>query len=80
MEAKPEHMQQFAHVRDMHRRTMLAMTASMDENIGRVLARIREKGVEEKTLIFFLSGQWRSNWKPPQEPGRPVSVWAEYLA
>jgi hypothetical protein len=25
MEAKPEHLEQFAHVRDLHRRTMLAM-------------------------------------------------------
>ena len=71
MEAKPEHMQQFAHVRDMHRRTMLAMTASMDENIGRVLARIREKGVEENTLIFFLSDNGGPTGNPRTNPDAP---------
>lgn len=55
MEAKPEHMAEFAHVPDMHRRTMLAMMTSLDENVGRVLAKLREAKIEEKTLVFFLS-------------------------
>ena len=55
MEAKPEHLAQFAHVPDLHRRTLLAMMASLDENVGRVLAKLREVKLEKNTLIFFLS-------------------------
>jgi hypothetical protein len=39
MEAKPEHLAKFAHIPDLHRRAMLAMMASLDENVGRVLAK-----------------------------------------
>lgn len=55
MQAKPEHLAQFAHVPDLHRRTFLAMMASLDENVGRVLAKLRETGLETNTLVFFLS-------------------------
>jgi arylsulfatase A-like enzyme len=55
MEAKPEHLAQYAHIPDLHRRTMLGMMASLDENVGRVLAKLRETQQEENTLVFFLS-------------------------
>jgi len=55
MEAKPEHLGKFAHIPDLHRRTMLGMMASLDENVGRVLTKLRETGLEENTLVFFLS-------------------------
>jgi arylsulfatase A-like enzyme len=34
---------------------MLAMMASLDENVGRVLDKLREEKLEEDTLVFFLS-------------------------
>jgi len=68
MEAKPQHMQQFAHVRDLHRRTMLAMMASLDENVGRVLATLRQTGQEERTLIFFLSDNGGATGGPRPDP------------
>lgn len=55
MEAKPEHLASYAHIPDLHRRTMLGMMASLDENVGRVLAKLRETKLEENTLVFFLS-------------------------
>ncbi len=55
MQAKPEHLAKFAHIPDLHRRTMLGMMASLDENVGRVLAKLRATGLEENTLVFFLS-------------------------
>src|ERR1035437_2671285 len=35
--------------------TYAAMLSAMDDNVGRVLAKLREHGLEENTLIFFLS-------------------------
>jgi arylsulfatase A-like enzyme len=55
LEAKPEDLAKFAHVTDLKRRTMLAMMTSLDENVGRVLDKLREEKLEEDTLVFFLS-------------------------
>src|ERR1035437_5537968 len=42
-------------IKDQKRRTYAAMLSAMDDNVGRVLAKLREHGLEENTLIFFLS-------------------------
>jgi len=55
LEAKPADLEKFAHIRDLKRRTMLAMMASLDENVGRILDKLRETKLEEDTLVFFLS-------------------------
>jgi arylsulfatase A-like enzyme len=55
MHAPEKTVQQFAKVEDPTRRTYLAMLAKLDEAIGQVLAKLRELGLEEDTLIFFLS-------------------------
>jgi arylsulfatase A-like enzyme len=68
MEAKPEHLAQFTNVPDLHRRTMLGMMASLDENVGRVLATLRETKLEENTLIFFLSDNGGATGKPRRQP------------
>jgi len=68
MEAKAEHLAQFAHIPDLHRRTMLGMMASLDENVGRVLTTLRETKLEENTLIFFLSDNGGPTGKPRPQP------------
>lgn len=79
MDAKPEHLEQFAHVPDLHRRAFLAMMASLDENVGRLLGALRSAGVEEDTLVFFLSDNGGATGAPrpspdaPFEPGKNAS-------
>lgn len=68
MEAKAEHLAQYADVKDLHRRTMLAMMASLDENVGRVLTTLRETGLEENTLVFFLSDNGGPTGAPRTRP------------
>ncbi len=68
MEAKPEHLAQFAHIPDLHRRTMLGMMASLDENVGRVLTKLRETKLEENTLLFFLSDNGGATGSPRLQP------------
>jgi arylsulfatase B len=55
MQASDAYMKKYAHVDDVHRRIFLAMTAQMDHAVGRVLAKLRSAGVEEDTLVFFVS-------------------------
>jgi arylsulfatase A-like enzyme len=55
LEAPPESEAAFATVSDPTRRTYLAMLKELNAGIGRVLAKLREAGLEERTLVFFLS-------------------------
>jgi arylsulfatase A-like enzyme len=48
-------LQQFAAIEDPKRRTYAAMTAKLDEAVGKVLGKLRAAGLEERTLVFFLS-------------------------
>ena len=45
----------FAHIKDPKRRTYLAMTADLDAAVGTVLDKLRSAGLEDNTLVFFLS-------------------------
>jgi len=49
------YMKKLAHIEDVHRRIFAAMLANMDDSIGAVLAQLRKSGLEEDTLVFFLS-------------------------
>lgn len=55
MEATDKYLKRFPAIEDKMRRTYAAMLSAMDDAIGQVLARLRELGLEEDTLIFFLS-------------------------
>ena len=45
----------FAHIADENRRTYAAMVSGMDDAIGTVLEQLRKDGLEDNTLIAFLS-------------------------
>ncbi len=55
MEAKEEDLARFPDIEDPLRKTSLAMMASLDDNVGRILAAVRQSGREDDTLIFFVS-------------------------
>ena len=45
----------FKKVENEKRRTFLGMINCMDENIGKIMSAVRQQGIEENTLVFFLS-------------------------
>jgi arylsulfatase A-like enzyme len=55
LEAFEKYRQRFPDIKDAKRQTFAAMTAAMDDAVGRVLAKLREHKLEEDTLIFFIS-------------------------
>jgi len=61
MQASDKYLQRFAHLKDGTRQKYAAMMSAMDDAIGAVLAKLREEGLEEDTLIFFIS----DNGGPP---------------
>lgn len=45
----------FANIAAPKRRKFAAMLSALDDNVGQVLRTLREQGLEENTLIFFVS-------------------------
>ncbi len=55
LQANKEWIEKFAGIADVNRRTYAAMVAEMDENVGKVLARLDATKQRDNTLIFFVS-------------------------
>jgi arylsulfatase A-like enzyme len=55
MHATDDRLKKFAHIADQQRRTYAAMMFAMDEAIGRVRQKVKELGLEQDTLVFFIS-------------------------
>lgn len=55
LESIEKYLSRFTGIEDRKRRTFSAMLSAMDDAVGNVLGKIREHGLEENTLIFFIS-------------------------
>ena len=55
MHADAERLEQFASIEDKQRRTYAAMMSAMDDAIGKVVDKLRDAGLEDSTLVFFIS-------------------------
>ena len=49
------YVEKFSHIEDIHRRIFAAMLANMDDSVGAVMKQLRKSGLEENTIVFFLS-------------------------
>ena len=55
MQATEEYLARFPDIQDKTRRTYAAMVSAVDDGVGRVLGKLEELGLDENTLLFFLS-------------------------
>ena len=55
LQAPQARLDRFAQIQDPKRRTYAAMVSALDDGVGQVLAAIAAAGLEQRTLIFFLS-------------------------
>lgn len=55
LEAPKRYEDRLAQIADPKRRTYAGMLMAMDDAVGRLLEKIRQLGLEERTLIFFYS-------------------------
>lgn len=55
LQGRKDVMDRFGYIEDIHRRIFAAMLSNMDDSVGRVLGKLREEGLEENTMVFFLS-------------------------
>lgn len=55
LEAKEQDLARYPRIENRDLRTYAAMTASMEDAVGEVLATLRKNGLEEDTLVFYVS-------------------------
>ncbi|MFR9598332.1 MAG: sulfatase-like hydrolase/transferase [Rikenellaceae bacterium] len=55
LQAPEEDIARYSHIEDKKRRTYAAMVDVMDRGIGTVVERLKENGLFENTIIFFVS-------------------------
>ena len=55
LQATEKYLSRFSQIEDEKRRTYAAMVSSVDDGVGRVMETLRKNGIEEDTLVFFLS-------------------------
>ena len=55
LHATERYLDRFAGIKNEKHRMLAAMTAALDDAVGAVMAKLRERGIEKDTLVFFLS-------------------------
>ena len=55
LQATKKYLDRFPNIADEKRRIFAAMMSAMDDAVGKVMAKVREMGQEENTLVFFFS-------------------------
>ncbi|MCX6632144.1 MAG: sulfatase-like hydrolase/transferase, partial [Candidatus Solibacter sp.] len=55
MQATTESMRRFNGIGDEHRQVFAGMLAALDDGVGAILRRLRERNLEEDTMVIFLS-------------------------
>lgn len=55
MQATDAYMEKFDYIDDIHRRIFAGMLSHLDSSVGAIMSKLREEGLEENTLVFFIS-------------------------
>jgi arylsulfatase A-like enzyme len=55
IEVTPELLERVKNIEDENRRAYAAMIVGLDDAVGRILQQLRDDGLDERTLVFFLS-------------------------
>jgi arylsulfatase A-like enzyme len=55
LQASKKYLDRYQHIKDKKRRTYAAMVSAVDDGVGNVLATLKEQGIDDNTLVVFLS-------------------------
>lgn len=55
LQASEKYLSRFSHISNTKRKIYAAMVSAVDDGVGRVLDKLIELGIEENTMIYFLS-------------------------
>ena len=73
LQATEEYLDRYPDIADEDRRTYAAMVSAVDDGIGRILETLERLGIDENTLIFFLSDNGGAQGKGSSN--RPLRGW-----
>ena len=55
LQASKKYLDRYQHIKDKKRRTYAAMVSAVDDGVGDILATLKEQGIDDNTLVIFLS-------------------------
>ncbi|WP_068546830.1 sulfatase-like hydrolase/transferase [Thalassotalea crassostreae] len=55
VQATKKYLDRYKHIKDKKRRTYAAMVSAVDDGVGRILDTLQQQGIDENTIVFFLS-------------------------
>ena len=61
MQATEKYLSRFPEIKDKKRKTYAAMVSAVDDGVGRVLKALEDKGLDENTIVVFLSDNGGAN-------------------
>lgn len=50
-----EHLERVSHIENKNRRLYAGLVVGLDDGVGRIMEKLRESGLEENTIVFFMS-------------------------
>ncbi len=55
LQASKKYLKRFSDIEHPRRKIYAAMVSALDDGVGRIMAKLKERGLEENTLVFFIS-------------------------
>ena len=68
-----------SHIKDHRLRVYAAMIRAVDRSVGRVMAALKENGIDENTLVFFTSDNGGAGWLGLPDINKPYRGWKTTL-
>lgn len=63
MDAAKKYLDRFPNIKNNHRKTFAAMMSALDDGVGRLMEAVKKNGLDENTLIIFLSDNGGPTWQ-----------------
>lgn len=77
-QASTEEVAPFAAVPSVYSRVYAAMVSTLDKGVGRVMDALRERGIENNTVVFFVSDNGCPNYTHGACSNAPYSGWKAF--
>ena len=55
LQATDKYLNRYDHIKEKNRKTYAAMVSAVDDGVGNIVSKLKEKGIYENTIIYFLS-------------------------
>ncbi len=74
LEASEKYLKRFPDIEHPKRKIYAAMVSALDDGVGRIMAKLKERNLEENTLVFFISDNGATRKSSYGDNG-PLRLW-----